>query len=132
MAKSEQDLMNGIVKDIARAKALGLVPDENGKVSARGEFIVNPSSIEEDEDRKMRGYRPKPFPKMVRRWGVTVMGQPGVESRTVDDQKELEAALAAGWTTERVTGPPVVPEPDETDGVEVDIPAPRPSRRRSA
>lgn len=133
MANDNQALMDGIVQDVARAQALGLMPDKGNKVSRRGEFKVNPSSIDEDEDRKMRGYRPKPFPKMVRRWGVDAQtGQPGVERTTVADQAALNVALQAGWTTETVTGPPapVVPvvEP-EADGVDVEIPTPR--RRRA-
>lgn len=119
--------MNGIVADIARAKALGLVPEDGSKVSRRGEFIVNPSNIELDEERKMRGYRPKPFPSSVRRWGVDpVTGQPGVEEVVVEDQAALTSAIEAGWTQDWMTGPPVV---EGGDGVSVEIPAPR--RRRA-
>ena len=131
MAKSDQELMSGIVADIARAKALGLVPEEGSKVSRRGEFIVNPSNIDLDEEKKMRGYRPKPFPTSVRRWGVDLMnGQPGVEEVVVEDAAALKAAEAAGWTTEWVTGPPVIADEAPDGGLEVDIPTP--ARRRRA
>lgn len=131
MAKSDQDLMSGIVADIARAKALGLVPEEGSKVSRRGEFIVNPSNIDLDEEKKMRGYRPKPFPTAVRRWGTDPLtGQPGVEEMTVDDQAGLAAAVAAGWTEDWVSGPPVVADEAPDGDLEVSIPAPA-RRRRS-
>lgn len=120
--------MNGIVADIARAKALGLVPEDGSKVSRRGEFVVSPSNIELDEEKKMRGYRPKPFPTSVRRWGVDpTTGQPGVEEAVVEDKAALTAAIDAGWTEDWVTCPPVVDQ--AADGVDVEIPSPR--RRRA-
>lgn len=132
MAKSEQELMSGIMSDIKRAAALGLIPEEGAKVSRRGEFIVNPSNIDDAEDRRMRGYRPIPFPKAVRRWGVdAVTGQPGVEETVVADQAALNVALQAGWTTEAVNGPPTpqVPAVDTSDDATTDE-APAPRRRR--
>lgn len=135
-SQDDQALLDGMVKDMARARELGLVPDKDAKVSARGQFIVNPSSIDETEDRKMRGYRPKPWPTAVRRWGADPLtGLPGVEEKVVHDQVGLTSAEAEGWTEDWVTGPPAkaaaVTDADVAGGYDMAVPAPRRSRRVS-
>lgn len=102
----QQKFMDGLMKDLARAAELGLIPQEGAKISARGEFIVNPSNIEEDEDKKMRGYRHRDFPKTMHAWGPDpVTGIEGPLSLEVKNRAEEENAVSAGWSVESVHGP---------------------------
>lgn len=126
------DVIDGIVKDINRARDLGLIPDGNGAVSKRGQFQIHPSNIEELENRKMRNYRYKPFPKAVHRWGVDPVhpGQPPCQlDMDVKDAKELQAALEAGWSEDPVLEAPA--DFAEPVAVEVSIAPPKRGRRKA-
>lgn len=102
----QQKFMDGLMKDLARAAQLGLIPQEGAKISPRGEFIVNMSNIEEDEDKKMRGYRHKEYPKDVHAWGPDpATGVEGPLSLTVRNRAEEDNAIAAGWSPDSVHGP---------------------------
>jgi len=89
----QQTVMDGLAVSLERAAELGLIPTSGAKISRRGEFIVNPSNIEEDEDKRQRRYRYKPWPKHVHGWDAA--GEP--VSKEVADQAAFDAALADGW-----------------------------------
>lgn len=93
MNKQQQDVFDGLMENLARAAELGLIPQKGASISKKGEFIVNPSTLEEAEDKKMRGYRYKAFPKHVHGWNAA--GEP--VSKEVADQHAFDAALADGW-----------------------------------
>lgn len=85
--------------DPARAAAIGLVAHPDGKISARGEFIVSPDSVAESEDRRMRGYRYKEYPKAVNRWNGSEN-----EQTTAETKADEETLLASGWSLDPQTG----------------------------
>lgn len=107
-----QDVTDGNAISAARAAELEL--GDTSMVSKRGQFKVNPTNIEELEEKRMRGYRFKPFPMAVHGWGIDPLnatkgdGTPSNEgpiSIVVKTQAELEQALADGWSEVPLTGP---------------------------
>lgn len=128
---TESEVIDGLNKLGARAMELGLIPDDGAKISKRGEFIVGESNVEEDENRKQRGYRHKSFPKAVHAWGPDpVTGEEGPLQFIVNNAAELEKAIAVGWSVESVHGPAgrivggevVLPSESETEVREIQAP----------
>ena len=120
----QTELMGRIMRDLQRAGRLGLLPKDGARVSVSGEYIIEPSNIEEDENKKMRGYRYKEFPRSVYGWGLNP-NQPEAGEGPLDlrvrNRAELDNALAAGWSDTPLAGPsgkldalgqPVEAEPD--------------------
>jgi len=99
---SNAKLMDGIMKNLKRAAELGLIPQDGAKISARGEFIVDPSNIEDDENKRMRGYRHKNFPKVLHAWPE---GREEPVELEVRGPAEEANAIAAGWSVDPVHGP---------------------------
>lgn len=111
MEEALKTIQNGIIRDPVRAAALGLIPAEGHNVSERFQFIINPSNVEELEDKKMRSYRPKDFGrsgKTLYGWGIDPnhpeLGD-GPLDLVVYNKAEEEKALAAGWKAEPQHGP---------------------------
>lgn len=103
---TESEVIDGLNKLGARAAELGLLPENGANISARGEFIIGESNVEEAENKKQRAYRHKPFPKAVHAWGPDpVTGDDGPLQIIVNNPAELEKALAVGWSVESVHGP---------------------------
>ena len=107
MAEEIEDakLLSRVMSDMKRLALLGLLPEEGAKISARGEFIVGQSNVEEAEDKKMRSYRHKEYGvsgKMLHAWPE---GQPDALMLVVKNRDEEENALAAGWSLDPVHGP---------------------------
>jgi hypothetical protein len=121
----KDDLMGKLMRDMQRAAMLGLIPAEGAKISARGEFIIEPSNIEADEDKKMRGYRHKDYGKS----GKMLHGWPeGAEepvALVVYNAIEEERAVAAGWSVTPLHGPAGRLDAIEEPEVEAVIAAPR-------
>lgn len=93
------------VRDEVRAAVLGLVPEKDGTVSERGEYIIEPSNIEELENKKMRGYRYVEYGtsgKMLHAWPE---GSPEPTALIVYNRAEEEKAVALGWSVDPVHGP---------------------------
>lgn len=118
LRKALETIQNGIMRDPIRAAALGLIPEPGMKVSDRFQFIVNPSNVEEMEDKKMRSYRHKEYPKMLHGWPE---GEAEPVALIVKSRAEQDRALAAGWSETPLHGPagrldrsgePVVEEPE--------------------
>lgn len=114
LTKDQKDqLMGRILRDLQRAATLGLIPKDGAKISERGEFIVDPSNIEEDENKKMRTYRHKAFPCAVYGWGVNPNrfvpeGEQPIEEQldlVVRNRAEFDRAIAAGWSADPIAGP---------------------------
>lgn len=104
--KSTQELLDGLMRDAKRAAELGLIPQSGAKISGRGDFIVHPSNIEDDENAKMRGYRHKEYPKHLHGWGIDETNlEAGPLFVEVRNKDEDQAALAAGWSLEPLHGP---------------------------
>lgn len=103
-----QKLLDGIMRDLQRAAALGLIPEDGAQISKSGEFIINGSNIDEIEDKKMRHYRHKDYPKTLHRLGpdVDVDGKQRhtAEDRVVGTKAEHLAALEDGWSEDPVLG----------------------------
>lgn len=95
-------IMDRLMKDLQRAAALGLIPQDGAKISAQGEFIIDPSNIEDDENKKMRSYRHKAYPSTVHAWPE---GHAEPISLVVKNRAEEEAAVAQGWSVDPVAGP---------------------------
>jgi len=118
LRKALETIQNGIMRDPVRAAALGLIPEPGMKVSERFQFVVNPSNVEEIEDKKMRTYRHKEYPKMVHGWPD---GEEEPVALIVKNRAEEDKAVAAGWSVEPLHGPagrldrlgePVAEEPE--------------------
>lgn len=101
--KALEKVVDGIIQDPIRAAQLGIIPNGDNKVSKRGQFIVDPSNIEDAENKKMRGYRYKDFGTS----GKTLYGwsEGGPVDLVVYNRAEEEKALAAGWSLDPVHGP---------------------------
>ena len=107
-AAQKQDLMGKLMRDLNRAAALGLLPQDGARISARGEFIIEPTNIEAEENKKMRGYRQQEFPKALHGWGVDPNAPEAGEGPlelVVKNRAEEANALAVGWSLEPVVGP---------------------------
>jgi len=92
------DLADWLAANPELAATLGLALEKGAKISRRGEFIIAPSNIEEAEDKKMRGYRYKPFPRHVHGWHTDPQtGEPVPVQKEVQNTAEYEAALSDGW-----------------------------------
>jgi hypothetical protein len=88
-----KDLVDWLAANPELAATLGLALEKGAKISRKGEFIIAPSNIEEAEDKKMRGYRYKAFPRHVHGWDAE--GQPTYKQ--VENEAEFNAALKDGW-----------------------------------
>jgi len=102
LRKALETIQNGIMRDPVRAAALGLIPEKIGTVSERFQFIVNPSNIEEMEDKKKRGFKFREYPKMVHGWPE---GEEEPVALIVKNRAEEEKAVAAGWSVAPLHGP---------------------------
>lgn len=102
---NEKDLMGRLMADLKRAGELGLIPQEGAKISQRGEFIVDESNIEEDENKKMRGYRHKEYGSH----GKTLHGWDDEKDEpvtlSVKNPQEEAKALELGWSLTPLYGP---------------------------
>lgn len=96
-------LLSRVTADIKRLALLGLIPEEGAKISARGEFIVDPSNVENDENKKMRSYRHKEFPKTLHAAHPDNPDEP--ITLTVRNRAEEEQAVALGWSVDPLHGP---------------------------
>ena len=131
---NKQEVLDGLMRDLKRAAELGLLPREGASISVRGEFIVNPSNIEDAENAKMRRYRHKEYPKHLHGWGVNEQNPEAGDGPLfveVRNAAEEEAAIAAGWSPDPVHGPKgrltgnEAAEANEVDEVADDDKAPR-------
>lgn len=98
-------IMDRLMGDMKRAAELGLVPQDGARISQRGEFIIEPSNVEEDENRKMRNYRHKDYGtsgKMLHAWPE---GEEAPVTLVVYNAAEERNAIALGWSAEPVHGP---------------------------
>lgn len=100
---SDVALLNRVKADIQRLALLGLIPEDGAKISARGEFIVDPSNVENDENKKMRSYRHKEFPKTLHAAHPDDADVP--LTLTVRNREEETQALALGWSVDPLHGP---------------------------
>lgn len=98
----DADVLDGLKDLLGRAALLGLIPEKGAQISARGEFIVEPSNIEKLEEKKMRGYRPKNYPKAMHAWPE---GEAEPQMLVVKNAAEEQNAIAVGWSPEPVHGP---------------------------
>lgn len=106
--QTNQEILDGLMRDLKRAAQLGLIPADGANISARGEFIVKPSNIEDQENEKMRRYRHQEYPKHLHGWGVDEANPEAGEGPLFVEvlNKEEEAnALAVGWSLEPLHGP---------------------------
>lgn len=106
--KSNQEILDGLMRDLKRAAELGLLPADGAKISPRGEFIVKPSNIEDEENEKMRRYRHKEYPKHLHGWGVDETNPEAGEGPLfveVLSKEEEDNAIAAGWSPVPLHGP---------------------------
>ena len=99
---SDAALLSRATADIKRLMLLGLIPEDGAKISARGEFIVDPSNVESDENKKMRSYRYKEFPKTLHAWPD---GEAEPLTLSVQNRDEEQKAVALGWSVMPLHGP---------------------------
>ncbi len=98
-----QKLMDGLMRDIQRAAALGLIPEEGMTISKRGEFLIGGSNIDEMEDKKMRNYRYKAYPKTLHKWGKDKHSkEEGAQTLIVRDKAAHAEAEGDGWSEDPV------------------------------
>ena len=93
MASNVKDLAYWLDKNPEMAAILGLALEQGAKISRSGEFIIDPSNIEEAENKRMRSYRYKPFPRHVHGWD----GDGNHVFKEVTNAAEFDAALKDGW-----------------------------------
>lgn len=98
----DADILDGLKQLMGRAATLGLIPEDGAKISSRGEFIIEPSNIENDENKKMRSYRPKEYPKTLHAWPD---GAEEPITVSVRNRAEEDAAVAQGWSVQPLHGP---------------------------
>lgn len=99
---SDAALLTRVHADLKRMAMLGLLPEDGAKISARGEFIVDPSNVENDENKKMRSYRYKEFPKTLHAWPE---GEAEPLTLSVKNRDEEQKAVALGWSVDPLHGP---------------------------
>lgn len=99
---SDAALLSRVHADLKRMAMLGLLPEDGAKISARGEFIVDPSNVENDENKKMRSYRYKEFPKTLHAWPE---GEAEPLTLGVKNRDEEQKAVALGWSVDPLHGP---------------------------
>lgn len=106
MAKSKEqeitEVLDGLKALGGRAALLGLLPENGAKISQRGEFIIDGSNIEDDENKKMKTYRHVEFPKTLHAWPED---QPEPLTLGVKNRAEQDAAEAVGWSEKPLHGP---------------------------
>ena len=95
-------LLSRVKADLKRLALLGLLPEDGAKISERGEFIVDPSNVENDENKKMRSYRYIEFPKTLHAWPD---GDPSPVTLSVRNRDEEQKAVALGWSVDPLHGP---------------------------